>query len=314
MPYSVDDKIVIAVSSRALFDFQRENLVFELEGVESYRKYQQDHLDEVAGPGVAFPLVSKLLRFNSPQRRLVEVIVLSRNDPVSGLRVFRSAEALEIDVSRGIFTRGNPPFAYLRPFNAVLFLSAEPGDVRGALENGFPAATVYSHPGTNQDPNPNELRIALDGDGVLFDDASESIFQKHGLEEFQRNEQKNADSPMNPGPFLPFMKALRSLQDAAEEDRQISIRTMLITARNAPSHERAIRTLMDMKIEVDEAAFLGGLGKMDFLREFQPDFYFDDQRCYTDAASRVTASGHVPFGAVNARVPKEKKKSNDTVS
>ena len=307
MPYSVDDKIVIAVSSRALFDFQTENLVFELEGVEAYRKYQQEHLGDVAGPGVAFPLVSKLLRFNSAKRRRVEVIVLSRNDPGSGLRVFRSAEALGIDVSRGIFTRGKPPFAYLRPFNAVLFLSAEPEDVRGALENGFPAATVYSHPGANVDPDPNELRIAMDGDGVLFDDSSESIFQQQGLEEFQRNEQANADSPMNPGPFLPFMKALRSLQDAAEADRQISIRTMLITARNAPSHERAIRTLMEMKIEVDEAAFLGGLGKMDFLQQFQPDFYFDDQRSYTDAAAKVTASGHVPYGAANAQSAKKAK-------
>ncbi len=301
MPQSLDGKLVIAVSSRALFDLDDANRVFESQGVDEYRKYQLARLEEAAQPGVAHALVTKLLRFNSGEDRRVEVIVLSRNDPVSGLRVFHSTRTHGIDVSRGIFTRGRPPYAYLKPFGAALFLSAEPADVRGALQQGFPAATVYTGADTGLlNTHPDELRIAFDGDGVLFDDSSETFYRLQGIEAFHQSESENAEVPLGEGPFMPFLRALAGLRASPPEGCPVSVRTMLITARSVPAHERAIKTLMKLGLEVDEAVFLGGLDKAQFLNVFQPDFYFDDQRVYCDSAAGVARTGHVPFGVANS--------------
>jgi 5'-nucleotidase len=300
MPFTLADKMVVAVSSRALFQLDEANDVYEREGPAAYREYQVKRLKEVAAPGVAFQLVKKLLRFNTPEESRVEVVMLSRNDPISGLRVFHSANEHGLNVTRGAFTGGEPPYPYLQPFNAALFLSANGDDVKGALEMKCPAATVYTNPLKTTDQYQNELRIAFDGDAVLFDDSSESIFKKEGLNRFHESEAKNAAIPLSPGPFQPFIKSLQALQRNPPAGTNMKVRTALITARNAPAHERAIRTLMHWNIEIDEALFLGGLEKTEFLSAFHPDFFFDDQPIHCKPASRVTSTGHVPVGVANA--------------
>jgi 5'-nucleotidase len=228
----------------------------------------------------------------------VEVVVLSRNDPVSGMRVFRSAIANDIHLQRGVFTQGRSPFSYLRPLKATLFLSANAEDVRGALAAGFPAARVLTESVLASANYPNEVRIAFDGDAVLFSDEAEQVFQSRGLEAFQEHESSKATQPLPGGPFKPLLSALHRLQQASHSGMRI--RTALVTARSAPAHERAIRTLMDWKVNVDEAMFLGGLPKGEFLREFEPDFFFDDQTRHVDHAALHVPSGHVSAGIANA--------------
>ncbi|RYF18324.1 MAG: 5'-nucleotidase [Comamonadaceae bacterium] len=294
---SLDDKLVVAISSRALFDFEEENRVFEGGDAAGYMRLQLERLDRPAKPGIAFSLVKKLLAFNDAGAQRVEVVVLSRNDPVSGMRVFRSAKANGIHLERGVFTQGRSPFGYLRPLKATLFLSANADDVRGALAAGFPAARVLTESVLASVNYPDEVRIAFDGDAVLFSDEAEQVFQKNGLEAFQQHEQSKATQPLPGGPFKPLLAALHRLQKAG--DTGMRIRTALVTARSAPAHERAIRTLMDWKIDVDEAMFLGGLPKGEFLREFEPDFFFDDQTRHVSHAALHVPSGHVAAGIAN---------------
>ncbi|MBK6005976.1 5'-nucleotidase [Ramlibacter ginsenosidimutans] len=294
---SLDDKLVVAISSRALFDFEEENLVFESGDAAGYMRLQLERLDRPAAPGIAFSLVKKLLAFNDAEVQRVEVVVLSRNDPVSGMRVFRSAQHNAIHLQRGVFTQGRSPFGYLRPLKATLFLSANEADVRGALAAGFPAARVLTESVLAHDNYPNEVRIAFDGDAVLFSDEAEQVFQSRGLEAFQEHESRKAAQPLPSGPFRPLLAALHRLQQAGSA--KMRIRTALVTARSAPAHERAIRTLMDWKIHVDEAMFLGGLPKGEFLREFEPDFFFDDQTRHVAHAALHVPSGHVAAGIAN---------------
>lgn len=319
MATNLDGQLVVAISSRALFDFEEENRVFE-EGMArepltgskrdaAYMQLQLARLDVPAKPGVAFSLVKKLLAFNDvpavadetssadkpPQR--VEVVILSRNDPVSGMRVFRSAQHYGLNIQRGTFNRGEPPWRYLKPLHANLFLSTHLSDVRAALDAGVPAAQVYPHSALASDAHPHEVRIAFDGDAVLFSDEAERVFQSHGLNAFQQHERDNASLPLLAGPFKPLLEALHRLQQAGTS--RMRIRTALVTARSAPAHERAIRTLMDWNIEVDEAMFLGGLAKGEFLREFEPDFFFDDQTGHVNSAAMHVPSGHVASGVSN---------------
>ena len=296
MPYSVEGKLVVAISSRALFDFEEENRVFEKDGEPAYIALQFARLDVPARPGVAFPLVKKLLAFG-PSR--VEVVVLSKNDPVSGLRVFRTAKQAGLAIERGVFTRGRNPYEYLGPLKANLFLSANERDVMGALEAKVPAARVYPESTQQASQHADEVRIAFDGDAVLFSDEAEEVFQKDGLDAFTKHETTNVLQPLPPGPFKPLLEALHRLQ--SEKSSPVKIRTALVTARSAPAHERAVRTLMDWNIAVDEAMFLGGLEKSAFLKAFEPDFYFDDQRGHIDSARAYVAAGHVPFGVANRR-------------
>ncbi|VVE86144.1 5'-nucleotidase [Pandoraea bronchicola] len=306
MPISLENKLVVAISSRALFDFEEENRVYET-GVahgddQSYMRYQLERLDVPARVGVAFPLVKKLLAFNEGNeidKHRVEVVVLSRNDPVSGMRVFRSARQVDLKIERGVFTRGRDPFGYLNALGAHLFLSANERDVRGALAAGFPAARVYPDSAKKAELHPDEIRIAFDGDAVLFSDEAERIFQRNGLDAFQQHEIERAATPLPPGPFKPLLLALHRLQTLAGHEVPVKIRTALVTARSAPAHERAIRTLMDWKIDIDEAMFLGGLDKGTFLREFEPDFFFDDQTRHCESAARVGPTGHVISGIAN---------------
>jgi 5'-nucleotidase len=303
MPASLDGRLVVALSSRALFDFEEENQVFEAHDDRAYMQLQLQRLDQPALPGVAFSLVKKLLSFNvDPAAPHVEVVILSRNDPVSGMRVFRSAQHYGLTIERGAFTRGQSPWRYLRPLGAQLFLSANLADVRQALDAGVPAAQVYPHSARASAAHPDELRIAFDGDAVLFSDEAEAIYQRDGLEAFQRHEVSRASTPLPPGPFKPLLEALHRLQRSAGAGGT-HLRTALVTARSAPAHERAIRTLMDWQIEIDEAIFLGGLAKGPFLREFEPDFFFDDQTGHVANAAPHVPSGHVAAGIRNITSP-----------
>jgi 5'-nucleotidase len=298
MPVSLEGKLVVALSSRALFDFEEENRVFEDRDDSAYMAVQLDRMDQPAQPGAAFPLVKKLLAFNTEGAHRVEVVILSRNDPVSGLRVFRSAEAAGLTVERGVFTRGKPPYHYLNPLGANLFLSADEGDVRAALAAGFPAARVYPQSFVDADRHSQEVRIAFDGDAVLFSDEAEQVYQRDGLPAFVAHERSHARRPLPAGPFKPLLEALHRLQSAGESS-PMRIRTALVTARSAPAHERAVRTLMDWHIEVDEAMFLGGLPKGPFLKEYQPDFFFDDQAGHCESAVQAGPTGHVVSGVKN---------------
>ncbi len=295
-----EGKLVVAISSRALFDFEEENEVFDPKDDRAYMQMQLARVETPAKPGVAYPLVRKLLAFNSDDVRRVDVVILSRNDPVSGLRVFRSVKGANLPIERGVFTRGRAPFGYLESLNAHLFLSANAEDVRAALLAGFPAAVVYAH-STHEDSHPDELRIAFDGDAVLFADEAERVYQTHGLDAFQQHEAAHASKPLPPGPFKPLLEALHQLQRIDDESSTMRLRTALVTARSSPAHERAIRTLMDWNIQIDEAFFLGGLAKGDFLRKFEPDFFFDDQTRHVESASQHVASGHVLHGIANEK-------------
>ena len=299
MPVSFEGKLVVAISSRALFDFEEENRVFESEGERAYIGLQLSRLQVPAKEGVAFPLVKKLLGFNTPAAQRVEVVILSKNDPVSGLRVFKSADLAGLRLERGVFTRGRNAYRYLDALRANLFLSANEVDVMGALEAGFPAARVFPESAQAAERHADEVRIAFDGDAVLFSDEAERVFQRDGLDAFTHHETLHALRPLPPGPFKPLLEALHRLQSAAGTDVPMRIRTALVTARSAPAHERAVRTLMQWNIEVDEAMFLGGLDKAAFLKAFEPDFYFDDQRGHTESARKHVATGHVPFGVAN---------------
>lgn len=297
MGLTLDGKLVVAISSRALFDFEEENELFEKTDDRAYMQLQRDRLDIPAKPGVAFSLVQKLLAFNETPSQRVEVVILSRNDPVSGMRVFRSAAHYGLPILRGTFTRGEPPWRYLKPLHANLFLSTHLSDVRAALDAGVPAAQVYPHSAHASENHPTEVRIAFDGDAVLFSDEAEQVYQSSGLPAFQKHEQDKVALPLPDGPFKPLLVALHQMQRA--EIPHMKIRTALVTARSAPAHERAIRTLMDWNIEIDEAMFLGGLDKGEFLREFEPDFFFDDQTGHIESAAKHVPSGHVASGVRN---------------
>ena len=295
MPATLNGQLVVAISSRALFDFEAENQVFEAEDDHVYMALQQRLLDEPARPGVAFSLVQKLLAFNggggAPQ---VEVVVLSRNDPISGMRVFRSARHYGLGIERGVFTRGASPWRNLKPLSAQLFLSTNDADVRQALIAGVAAARVMPDAARASAAHPRELRIAFDGDAVLFSDEAEQIYQRDGLAAFREHESSRAHLPLPAGPFKPVLQALQRLQQSPGGG--MKVRTALVTARSAPAHERAIRTLMDWQIEVDEAMFLGGLAKGEFLREFEPDFFFDDQAGHVESAAVHVPAGQVAMG------------------
>jgi 5'-nucleotidase len=306
MAYSLEDKLVVAISSRALFDFEEENRVFEQSDDRKYQALQLERIEVPAKPGVAYPLIRKLLALNGEAAgRRVEVVILSRNDPVSGLRAFHSCKALDLKIERGVFTRGRAPFRYLEAFQAGLFLSANPGDVGNALAAGFPAARVYPESVKIAEKYPNEIRIAFDGDAVIFSDEAERVFKAQGLDAFIQHETRKVLLPLKEGPLKPLLASLHRLQkaadatDAADAATPMRIRTALVTARSAPAHERAIRTLMEWNIEIDEAMFLGGLDKGRFLREFEPDFFFDDQISHCESALGVSPTGHVPSGIAN---------------
>jgi len=289
------DKLVVAISSRALFDLTESHRIFIDYGVDAYQRYQIEHEDEILEAGPAFALVKKLLRLNRPDKQYVEVILLSRNSADTGLRVFNSIKHYGLDITRAAFTKGEPTSRYVPAFGSQLFLSADTEDVRRALDDGYAAATTFPSVFKNET---DELRIAFDGDAVLFSDEAERIYQEEGLAAFSKSELASALQPLTGGPFKDFLAGLHRIQSDFPE-RESPIRTALVTARSAPAHERVIRTLRAWNIRIDEALFLGGLDKGEFLRAFGADIFFDDQRTHVESAAKHVATGHVPHGVAN---------------
>ncbi|HET8701677.1 MAG TPA: 5'-nucleotidase [Nitrococcus sp.] len=303
MPVTFDGKLVIGISSRALFDMSEGHRIFETEGIDAYCRYQIEHEEKLLEPGVAYELVRKLLALNrDAECTRVEVILLSRNSADTGLRVFNSIEHYGLAITRAAFTNGASPWRYVPAFCAHLFLSADPNDVVAALDRGHAAATILprlSEGGISTQTQANdELRIAFDGDAVLFGDVAERVFRQSGLEEFSSSERQHAREPLPGGPFKDFLAALHALQAEYPADA-CPIRTALVTARSAPAHERVIRTLRSWKIRIDEALFLGGLSKGEFLQAFGADIFFDDQHGHCESSRRHVATGHVPHGIAN---------------
>ena len=291
-------KLVIAISSTALFDMRDSHDIYEKQGIEAYAEYQRQHEDDILEPGEAFPLASKLLRINEKLggEPKVEIILLSRNSADTGLRVFNSIEHHGLKITRAAFSGGDSPYRYVSAFACHLFLSTNAADVRNALNNGMAAATLLPSQGATKDTD--ELRFAFDGDAVLFSDASERIFKEQGLDAFTENEKNAAHQPMDAGPFKSFLEALQALQSEFPSG-ECPIRTALVTARAAPAHERVVRTLRDWNVRIDESLFLGGLSKGDFLKSFAADVFFDDQQVHCTSASEHVATGHVPHGVAN---------------
>lgn len=292
---TLSDKLVIAISSRALFDLDESNRVFENEGVDAYADYQIANENELLEPGPAFPLVQKFLKLNDHGPH-IEVILLSRNSANTGLRVFHSIEHYGLNIVRAAFSSGESPYRYVKAFGAHLFLSVNPEDTRKALAENCAAATIVS--GTNNHNKGDQLRLAFDGDSVIFSDEAEKVYQNQGLEAFSASEKAAAQAPLEGGPFRGFLAMLHAIQRNFDADA-CPIRTALVTARSAPAHERVILTLRHWGIRIDEALFLGGLTKSDFLQAFGADIFFDDQTGHCEDASPHVATGHVPHGVMN---------------
>lgn len=292
--------LVVAITSRALFDMEDSHALFESEGIEAYCAHQRQHEDEPLAPGIAFPLVRKLLALNAlaePDAPSVEVILLSRNSADTGLRIFNSVQHHGLDIRRATFTSGEAVWPYIKPFGAQLFLSANPESVGQALQAGVAAATIL--PGGANDSGHEQIRIAFDGDAVVFGDESERISREHGLEAFGSHERERAHEPLSGGPFRGFLQALHDIQQACPAGAQAPIRTALVTARSVPAHERVIRTLREWGVRLDEALFLGGREKGPFLAAFGADIFFDDTQHNIDSARLHVAAGHVPHGVAN---------------
>lgn len=291
-------KLVVAVSSRALFNLDDSHAIFQTQGKEAFCRYQIEHEDEVLAPGYGFSLVQKFLAINERcgDEPLVEIVLVSQNSADTGLRVFNSIIHYGLDITRAAFTSGMSPYNYISAFGAQLFLSANADDVTQALDAGFAAATILC--GSSLTNPSSQLRIAFDGDSVLFSDESERIYQQQGLQVFAENERNEAKTPLPGGPFKDFLAALHYIQ--TQFDPQSSpIRTALVTARSAPAHERVVRTLRAWGVRIDEALFLGGMGKGPFLKAFDADIFFDDQKKHCESAAQHVAAAHVPHGIAN---------------
>lgn len=290
----LQQSLVIGISSRALFDLEEANNLFEREGVEAYRAYQRRHEDRVLAPGTAFHLVEALLRLNRfSDRRLVEVIVMSRNDPDTGLRIFHSINEHGLDITRSAFTGGDALAPYLGAYHVDLFLSKSEADVQGAIDAGVAAAQLYEPP-TDFDPDRDQIRIAFDADAVLFSEEAERVYKERGLQAFVAHEREHARRPLPAGPFAKLLRTLAFIQKGLNTERA-PVRIAIVTARDSPAHERVIRTLRQWDVNVDEAFFLGGLPKHNVLRAFRAHIFFDDQHMHVDLASRGVPAGRVPY-------------------
>lgn len=290
MPYDLQDKLVIAISSRALFDLEDENQIFEERGLEEYIKYQLEHEDDPIPRGTGYPLIKALLDLNKKfETPIVEVIILSRNSPETGMRIFNSIDALNLDIIRGGFTGGEDTSKYLAAFDVDLFLSKNEENVRRALESGRAAALLYDLPQDYQ-PAKDQIRIAFDADAVIFSDESERIYQRDGLEAFLEHERINAEKALPEGPFGKLLKLLSKIKD---KDNSL-IKIAIVTARNSPAHKRIILTLREWGVQVDEIFFLGGVEKKEVLKSFNAHIFFDDQDTHVKPASEVIPSSRVP--------------------
>ena len=293
MAYDLDDKLVIAISSRALFDLEEENSIFDQEGLEAYYTHQLSHLDEPLSKGSAFRFVQNLLAINKKfDNKLIEVIILSRNNAATGLRIGRSIEHYALDIERTGWTAGTPVARYLEAFKVDLFLSVHTPDVEEAVNSGVAAATILPHTPISSEES-DMVKIAFDGDAVIFGDESEKVYQAGGLEAFIAHEKENAKNPLSKGPFFKFLKTISEIQDKFPMEAS-PIRTALVTARNFSTHERVLGTLEGWGVRVDEAFFQGGVQKYEVIKAFGADIFFDDQETHLMHASKETPSAKVP--------------------
>jgi 5'-nucleotidase len=291
MPYQLNDKLVIGISSRALFDLEYENSIYTEKGLEEYIKYEIKHENEILKPGTAFSLIRALMNLNSKfNSNIIEVIVMSRNSPETGLRVFNSIDQLELGICRAGFTGGESIAKYLTAFDVDLFLSKNEQDVQEAIDAGFAAALIYDVP-KDYTPDDNEIRIAFDGDAVIFSEESEAIFKREGLEAFLEHEKANAEKALPDGPFAKLLRTLSTIKEKYPNMLRIAI----ITARNNPAHKRVILTLRQWGVNIDEAFFLGGVEKKAILKAFNAHIFFDDQDSHVKPASSEIPSGRVPY-------------------
>ncbi|MTB70931.1 5'-nucleotidase [Arsenicicoccus sp. MKL-02] len=306
MPYALEDVLVVGVASSALFDLTDSDAVFRSMGESEYRRYQEEHIDNLLEPGVAFPFIKRLLSLNdlgSPDAPLVEVIVLSRNDPETGLRVMRSIARHGLPITRAVFMQGKAPYRFIEALNMSLFLSQNETDVRQAIQQGFAAGRVLGQPAA--DLTGTELRVAFDFDGVLADDSSEAVMQAEGLPAFHAHETEHTLDPLPEGRLSEFLRGLNRIQDREQErlstdDTYVRrVHVSIVTARNAPSHERVVRTLKSWGVRVNDAFFLGGIEKSRVLRVLKPHLFFDDQLSHLEGAANDVPSVHVPFGVAN---------------
>lgn len=297
MAYNLDKKMVIGVSSRALFDLTVENEIFETQGLNAYCTYQVEHEQEILKPGPGFQLIKALLRLNeySKEKNLVEVIIMSRNSPDTSLRVFNAISHYGLPITRSVLVSGASLAPYLAAFHTDLFLSAYEDDVQCAIDSGIAAGIICTERTAQVIPMPsNQIRLAFDGDAVLFADESEQIFKEKGLDAFEENEKVHAREPLAEGPFAQFLKKLSNLQKELGTE-ECPIRTALVTSRSAPAHERVIRTMRAWNVRVDEAFFLGGLEKKDVLKAFGAQIFFDDQSVHTLNAAQAVPAARVPY-------------------
>lgn len=308
MPYSLENRLVIGVASSAVFDLSESDSIFRSKGEEEYRKFQEENLNNPLPKGIAFPFIKRLLSLNDlsaePEDPLVEVVLLSRNDPDTGLRVMKTINHYGLGMTRAIFMQGRSPYEYIPALNIALFLSANKSDVEAAIHAGFPAGQVLESQ-FEDDENDHTLRIAFDFDGVLAGDESETVMQSSGLSEFHAHEVKNVMQPHNPGPLKEFLVRMSKIQSAEEKhktthaDYKNRVRVSIVTARNAPSHERALNTLKSWGVMANDAFFLGGIEKGKVLAVLKPHIFFDDQSGHLKSASAVAPSVHIPFGITN---------------
>ncbi len=299
---SIREKLVVAITSRALFNLDESHTIFEQDGIAAYQQYQILHENNILEQGPAFSLVKKLLGLHNPETEesLVEIILLSRNSAETGLRIFNSIKAYDLNITRAAFTNGQSPYRYIAAFGAHLFLSTHHQDVQQALKAQCAAATLLSAQNNHHDEGP--LKIAFDGDAVLFSDEAEKVFQSQGLDAFKASESRAAKTPLQPGPFQGFLRALQNIQQLFPAET-CPIRTALVTSRDAPAHERVIHTLRTWNIRTDEALFLGGLDKSEFLKAFDADIFFDDQMGHCNSTQLHVTTAHVPHGIMQE--PKE---------
>jgi 5'-nucleotidase len=307
MTYDISNKLTIGLASSALFDLTESDRVFREQGKEPYAKYQKDHERDVLNHGVAFPFIRRLLSLNEirPNDPLIEVILLSRNDMNTGLRVMNSIEHYGLGITRVMFLQGAEPHPYIKPFDIELFLSANEQDVRSALENGLPAGQILdSH--SADDENDHQLRLAFDFDGVLVDDESESVYQESkSLDNFHDHEVSKQSVAHNPGPLKPFIDRIHQIQKfeqtyaEAHPNYAPKLNIAIVTARSAPAHKRVINTMQSWNVHPDQAFFLGGIDKSIVLGQYKPHMFFDDQRAHLDRSASVAPAVHVPFGALN---------------
>ncbi len=307
MPYPISEKLVVGISSTALFDLSEEHRIYEEEGEDAFKAFQIANKDNPPGPGAAYPFIRRLLHLNTffPDQKPVEVVILSRNDPEAGVRIMNSAKAHELDITRAVFLSGEPPYRYMPSVNACLYLSTNRDEVRAAVAEGHPAGFVLPAPPREDDLVDMQLRLAFDFDGVLVDDEAESKFADGGLPLFHHYEEENKDRPLKDGPLMQLLQNLSKIQKLeqsgeAKTNRPDKImRVSIVTARNAPAHERMVNTMKNLGITVDELFLTGGIEKKNFLDVIQPQMFFDDQLGHLEPAAENTPCVHIPFGIRN---------------